>query len=62
MHTETAEKADQLTAHWRNNAGVDNPAGPLFTTGDFAETDITSQNRANTHVSLCTGSVTVSCC
>jgi Family of unknown function (DUF6229) len=62
MNTVTPEPADRLAARWRSNAGADNPAGPLFTAGSFAETDITSQGRADTHVSLCTGSATVSCC
>ena len=32
-------RGSALVAEWRNSAGLDNPAGPLFT-GEFAEADI----------------------
>jgi uncharacterized protein DUF6229 len=33
--------AEQV-AQWRNSAERDNPAGPLFATGEFAEAEITN--------------------
>lgn len=29
-----------MVAKWREDAGTDNPAGPLFVGGEFAEADI----------------------
>jgi hypothetical protein len=54
MHTVTPETADRIAARWREDAGADNPAGPLFAAGSFAETDITARRQANTAHSLCT--------
>jgi hypothetical protein len=30
----------ELVAQWRNHGEQDNPAGPLFAAGEFAEADI----------------------
>lgn len=35
-----AETADSLVDRWRTSADDDNPAGPLFASGRFAEADI----------------------
>jgi hypothetical protein len=34
-------RGSELVAQWRNNAELDNPAGPLFS-GEYAEADIVS--------------------
>jgi hypothetical protein len=43
MPTDTLERAEEIIAGWRRGEDVDgqNPAGPLFTSGDFAEYEIT---------------------
>lgn len=33
---------------WRNEAGVNNPAGPLYVSGEFAESDIASKSNTIT--------------
>lgn len=40
----------------------DNPAGPLYSGGAFAEADIVGSTGRKTQVSLCTGSHTIACC
>lgn len=52
----------ELVAQWRNNADQDNPAGPLFASGDFAETDIVNATPGYTCGTYCTGSVHAQCC
>jgi hypothetical protein len=42
----------ELVAQWRNHENEDNPAGPLFAAGEFAEADIVNA----------TGSYTRACC
>ena len=56
--TESAE----LVAQWRNDADQDNPAGPLFAAGEFAEADIVNATPAITCGTYCTGSIRVQCC
>lgn len=54
-----------LSTQWRNDAGQDNPAGPLFSGGVFAEADIASESIQTTlHGcgTACTGSTTRYCC
>ena len=54
----------ELVEHWRDGA-QDNPAGPLFAAGIFAEADITSDcgcvptEQCGT---ACSGSYTRECC
>ncbi len=53
-----------VSARWRNQADLDNPAGPLFTGGKSAEADIvcetgTVSGKCGT---VCTGSLTNQCC
>ena len=56
------------TASWRLEAGSDNPAGPLFTSGDFAAADIACEaSEATLHCTGgcgtdCSGSGTSNCC
>ena len=56
---------EQLVALWREG-GQDNPAGPLFAAGAFAEADITTADCCNTTVTncgtQCSGSCTRECC
>ena len=40
----------------------DNPAGPLYSGGKFAEADIAGSTGRKTQVSICTGSHTIQCC
>ncbi|HEV7661403.1 MAG TPA: DUF6229 family protein [Allosphingosinicella sp.] len=40
----------------------DNPAGPLYSGGKFAEADIVGEGGRKTQVSVCSGSHTVQCC
>jgi Family of unknown function (DUF6229) len=54
----------ELVEHWRDG-GQDNPAGPLFAAGIFAEADITSDcGGGPTHQcgTACSGSLTRECC
>ncbi|WP_266169882.1 DUF6229 family protein [Dyella subtropica] len=63
----TQEVADQ----WRSSANSDNPAGPLFVSGQFAEADITGATQIFSEDlfcgsgycgSICTGSAIAYCC
>ncbi|HEX4301934.1 MAG TPA: DUF6229 family protein [Rhizomicrobium sp.] len=55
-------------ARWRKEAGHDNPAGPLFASGDFAAADIACEANELTLVCTahcgtdCSGSGNVQCC
>jgi hypothetical protein len=40
MTVDEATRAADLVRAWRTSAGADNPAGPLFAAGDYAEADI----------------------
>ena len=51
----------ELVAYWRNH-GEDNPAGPLFAAGEFAEADIVNAAPALTCGTACSGSFTRHCC
>jgi hypothetical protein len=51
MQTMTAEAADRIAARWRADADADNPAGPLYAAGKFAEADIASPGRTFTRLS-----------
>jgi hypothetical protein len=52
-----------LVAQWRNSE-IDNPAGPLFISGEFAEADIAADCGGPTNLcgTACSGSVTRQCC
>ncbi|MGH6870402.1 MAG: DUF6229 family protein [Rhizomicrobium sp.] len=55
-----------LASQWREEADLENPAGPLYAGGEFAAADIVSASEPTTlgghPCSLCTGSTPVSCC
>ena len=51
-----------LVEHWRNGGGQNNPAGPLFAAGEFAEADIVSATPGLTCGTACSGSFTRQCC
>jgi hypothetical protein len=62
MEVEAAEKAAE---RWRTVAGPDNPAGPLYLSGAFAEPDIVEAPAAITgdiRCSACTRSANIECC
>jgi hypothetical protein len=56
----TSDSAE-LVAQWRNRED-DNPAGPLFAAGEFAEADIVNTTPGYTCGTYCTGSVHAQCC
>jgi len=66
MPTPTVERAEEIVAGWRTAdlpvAGWDNPAGPLFPSSDYAESEITMAGRLITACSGCSGSTTRICC
>jgi hypothetical protein len=55
-----------LAGRWREEAGSDNPAGPLFTAGAYAPADIVSAAEISTirppPCSACSGSNGHPCC
>lgn len=63
MTVVNVETAERTIAQWRTSAGADNPAGPLFASGAFAESDIIEAETSYTGVcSLCSASHTIACC
>jgi hypothetical protein len=53
----------ELVARWRNRGEEDNPAGPLFAAGEFAEADIVNAtSEFATKCSACSGSAGNPCC
>ncbi|HEX4832881.1 MAG TPA: DUF6229 family protein [Trebonia sp.] len=55
--------AEQAAEQWRIVAGPDNPAGPLYVSGAFAEPDIMEAAASYTHMcSPCTASGHIQCC
>ncbi len=64
MATDMLERAEAVVAQWRTSAGADNPAGPLYASGEYAEADIIvagwpESGRCGT---ACTYSRTRQCC
>ena len=54
--------AAEMVAQWRNHE-QDNPAGPLFAAGEFAEADIVNASAEYlTCGTACSGSITRLCC
>jgi hypothetical protein len=51
----------ELVAQWRNQT-EDNPAGPLFAAGEFAEADIVNATPGITCGTACSGSTGHPCC
>jgi hypothetical protein len=54
--------AAELVTQWRDQENQDNPAGPLFAAGEFAEADIVNPTPYITCGTACSGSVTRFCC
>ena len=52
----------ELVAQWRDQGNQDNPAGPLFAAGEFAEADIVNAAIKITCGTACSGSVGHPCC
>ncbi len=54
----------ELVAQWRNGAEMDNPAGALFISGEFAEADIVCETGTGSGKcgTACSGSYTRYCC
>jgi hypothetical protein len=57
------QKPQNLVAQWRNS-DIENPAGPLFITGEYAEADIIGESFTFTAQcgTACSGSATRECC
>jgi hypothetical protein len=55
------EDNSELVAGWRASADQDNPAGPLYNGGEFAEADMVNEIES-TRCSLCTASAVLACC
>jgi hypothetical protein len=59
---DTSEAAE-LVSQWRDQENDDNPAGPLYAAGEFAEADIVNASAEYwTCGTACSGSVTRFCC
>jgi hypothetical protein len=57
------QNSQDLVAQWRNTE-IDNPAGPLFISGEFAEAEIIGEGFIFTAQcgTACSGSATRQCC
>jgi len=59
----SVEQAEKLVASWRTEADSANPAGPLYTSGDYTEADILGVGMEMiSGCSGCTASRTAMCC
>jgi 3'-phosphoadenosine 5'-phosphosulfate sulfotransferase (PAPS reductase)/FAD synthetase len=58
------ELAERTAEQWRTIAEPGNPAGPMYASGLFAESDIIAAEASYSHAgcSLCTASRTIACC
>jgi len=53
----------KLVKQWRDQENQDNPAGPLYAAGEFAEADIVNaSSEFITRCSACSGSAGHPCC
>jgi len=63
MSEEAVRQAEELVASWRTGTGADNPAGPLYASGEHAEADIVgAAGPSFTCGTVCTYSRTRFCC
>jgi len=64
MTAMTTELAQETAAKWRTTADDSNPAGPLYSSGVFAEADIVAQEFIVTlhGCSACSASGAGECC
>jgi hypothetical protein len=61
--TNEPSNSEELVAQWRNQEEQDNPAGPLFAAGEYAESDIVNAtSEFDTRCSGCSGSAGRPCC
>lgn len=63
--TATLIHPDELVDLWRDGVeveGADNPAGPVYTAGRWAESDLAMTWPPNTRCSSCTASTGGQCC
>jgi hypothetical protein len=57
LRTTLSADAEQTLVRWRTEADADHPAGPLYTGGEFAESDMMADYLAFTpipHCPICT--------
>jgi len=57
LETVLVADAEQRIARWRAEADADHPAGPLYTAGEFAESDMMADDLAFSpipHCPICT--------
>jgi Family of unknown function (DUF6229) len=60
---ELREDVDDVVGAWLREADQDNPAGPLYTGGEFVEADIVATTVIDTRrPTACTGANTFPCC
>jgi hypothetical protein len=64
MSVDEITRGQELAAAWRSGAGADNPAGPLFTAGRYAQSDLTQRTGTGTARcgTACSASRTKFCC
>lgn len=66
MTTLTLDRAEEIVAGWLTDDlpvdGWENPAGPLFPSSDYAESEITMTGSPGSRCSSCTASAKVYCC
>ncbi|MGW5053744.1 DUF6229 family protein [Actinokineospora sp. NPDC004072] len=62
MTTALLDGVEELVARWRAGLDADNPAGPVFASGEFAEGDIVACNPPGSRCSGCSASRPAVCC
>ena len=64
MSVEQLARVEEIVARWRCADGPDNPAGPLWASGAWAEAEIVEEAAEFTLkcATACTGSTTRYCC
>lgn len=64
MHADSKERPDQTVEAWRSGTDPNSPAGPVFTGGRYAESEITMSGRVGTGIcgTACSGSAGRECC
>lgn len=51
--TMTISNSESVVDQWRNSADAENPAGPLYLGGEFAESDIAADQGKRTLILVC---------
>jgi hypothetical protein len=64
MRENPKENPADIVSTWREGTSADSPAGPLFTGGKYAPSEIAMSSRVGTGRcgSDCSGSATAQCC